>query len=112
MNNIMFTLIKYFEGEIERVPWALNLASDMENLEVIRDFTGWAWAKDSIEIENHQCNIIYTLLIYLLGEKFVNSVTDVNQIKDVVPKEFYAILEKACMEFYTSTNPGLIDNYL
>jgi len=90
----------------------ITLGRCISDAELVRDFTGWAWARDSLEIESQQCNIIYTLLIFLLGEKFVNSVTDVNQIKDVVSKEFYDLLEKACNEFYTATNPGMIDNYL
>ena len=41
--------------------------------EVIRDFNGFSWSQIISEIESLECNAIYTELIYLLGEKYVNS---------------------------------------
>lgn len=90
----------------------INIGRSISDSEVIRDFTGWAWTRDPKEIENNQCNIIYTFLTFLLGERFINSITDVGQIKDNVSKEFYDLLVKCSMEFYTATNKSLIDNYL
>ena len=46
--------------------------------EVIRDFNGFSWSQIVSEIESIECNTIYTDLIYLLGEKYVNNLNSNN----------------------------------
>ena len=90
----------------------LDIGRCISDTESIRDFNGWAWSIAENEIQSNVCNIIYTFLTFLLGQRFVNSITNVNQIEKNVSKAFYTQLKKACIEFYNSTNKNVTENYL
>ncbi len=59
--NILEPSISYF----------LNNANLMNELEVIRDFNGWSWDISSKDIENKTINVVFQVIIYLLGYNFV-----------------------------------------
>ena len=81
---------------------AINIGKCVAISEIIRDFTGWAWASDDKELESIECNIIFTYLLFLIGPSLFENV-DLNAIKTSVPQEFFNELKNACMQFYEST---------
>ena len=72
--------------------------------EVIRDFNGWSWSILPKEIESTECNIIYELLVYLYGYKFINNIdsTSLKKLKSNMPAELWSELEKVATQFYLS----------
>lgn len=70
--------------------------------EVIRDFNGWSWSIIEDEIENNQCNIIYNFLLFILGRKFIDNISDINDIRRNVSPDFWNEIEKAAIQFYLS----------
>lgn len=55
------------------ISYFLNSASLMSQTEVIRDFNGWSWDISTKDIENNAINIMFQVLVYLLGYEFINS---------------------------------------
>lgn len=51
----------------------LNIGSNINMVEPIRDFDGWSWTTISREIESLEYNLIYQNLQILLGTKFLNN---------------------------------------
>ena len=45
----------------------------MSQTEAIRDFNGWSWDISTKDIENNVINIMFQVLVYLLGYEFINS---------------------------------------
>lgn len=72
--------------------------------EVIRDFNGFSWSILTNEIESIICNIIYTDLIYLLGEKFVSSInsSNIKNLKNNINDKLYKQIQKQALNFYLS----------
>lgn len=72
--------------------------------EVIRDFNGWSWSILPKEIESTECNIIYELLVYLYGYKFINSIDSGNlrKLRSNMTEELWNELEKVATQFYLS----------
>lgn len=72
--------------------------------EVIRDFNGWSWSILPKEIESTECNIIYILLTYLYGYKFINNIDshNLNSLRKNMPNELWDQLEKVATQFYLS----------
>ena len=70
--------------------------------EVIRDFNGFSWTSITQEIENFECNCIYTDLIYLLGEKVVNNINANNiiKLKRALGSELYEEMQKVALRVY------------
>lgn len=70
--------------------------------EVIRDFNGFSWSQIISEIESIECNVIYTDLIYLLGEKYINSLnsSNIEKIQNVVDSELLDKIQKLATRFY------------
>ena len=70
--------------------------------EVIRDFNGFSWSQVINEIENLDCNIVYTDLIYLLGEEYVSKInsSNISNLKKILDKELYEEMQKVALRFY------------
>ena len=50
----------------------LNLGSNMDKSEIIRDFDAWSWNVDIDDMEDLTVNLIYNNLQMLVGNKFLN----------------------------------------
>ena len=70
--------------------------------EVIRDFNGFSWSQIISEIESLECNAIYTDLIYLLGEKYVNNLNsnNIEKLHNLINCEFLDKIQKLAIRFY------------
>ena len=54
----------------------INIGSNIDKVEVIRDFNGYSWASLASEIESIEYNIIYQNLRILIGSTEINKLTD------------------------------------
>ena len=72
--------------------------------ESIRDFNGFSWTTGVSEIESLDCNIVYTDLIYLLGEKNISCInsSNIGNLKSKIDKELYENIQKIALRFYLS----------
>ena len=83
---------------------AISIGKCISISEVIRDFNGWSWSILPKEIESTECNIIYELLVYLYGYRFINNIDSgsLKTLKNNMPKELWNELEKVATQFYLS----------
>lgn len=82
--------------------YLLSKGNSMAKSEVIRDFNGWSWDTQVKEIENSDCNIIYTNLIYLVGQDFLT-----DWIKnDRISIDYLKLFRERLKEYYQ--NDGII----
>jgi len=58
------------------LPEMINEGHDINNIEIIRDFTSWSWNTVFSDISNIDCNLIYQNLQILLGYKFLEAWLD------------------------------------
>lgn len=89
----------------------IQIGKCISETEVLRDFSGWAWQVNRREIESSECNIVYIMLSYLLGYKFMENFT-LDAIKKYTSTNFYIELEKFCLEFYKSYNKAAHERIL
>lgn len=81
---------------------AIQIGKCIAYSEVIRDFNGFSWSIVSNEIESIECNLIYTDLIYLLGEEVVSNInsSNIEKIKNSIDEELYKEMQKIALKFY------------
>ena len=81
---------------------AVQIGKCISSSEVIRDFNGFSWSQIVNEIESLECNALYTDLIFLLGEKYVNNLksSNIEKINNVVPSEVLEQMQKIATKFY------------
>ena len=70
--------------------------------EVIRDFNGFSWSQVVNEIESIECNVIYTDLLYLLGEKYINNLNsnNIEKLHNLINSDLLEIMQKLATKFY------------
>ncbi len=83
---------------------AISIGKCISISEIIRDFNGWTWSILPKEIESTECNIIYNLLVYLYGYKFINNLdsNNLSALHKNMPDELWDQLEKVATQFYLS----------
>ncbi len=69
-DNDVKTLSKYRYAK-ESITEMMKIGSNVNQVEIIRDFNGWSWDSVVKEIENLRYNIIYQSLLLLNGKKLV-----------------------------------------
>ena len=81
---------------------AIQIGKCIAYSEVIRDFNGFSWSIVSNEIESIECNLVYTDLIYLLGEEVVSNInsSNIEKIKNSIDEELYKEMQKIALKFY------------
>lgn len=71
----------------------LNIASVIDEGEIIRDFNGWSWSSIDNDIKNIEYNIIYQNLAILVGKQFLQDwINGSNYIIDYI-EELYIKME-------------------
>lgn len=78
---LLESILKMGEGEITlteeeniikpSIDYFFNVATIMNQAEVIRDFNGWSWDISVKDIKNIRINLAFQILIYLLGNYFI-----------------------------------------
>ena len=95
LNNFQIRLEEKYNLIRNSMPYLLNMAYDMENVEVLRDFNAWSWNTLVKEIKNININLVYQILKIALNldifDKIEQSVgyTDTIQEIEQVLKEKY-----------------------
>lgn len=86
--------------------WSIQIGRCISVSEVIRDFNGFSWSQIINEIESIDCNVIYTDLIYLLGEKYVNNLksSNIEKINNLLNEDLLDKLQQLSLKFYLSSN--------
>lgn len=81
---------------------AIQIGKCIAYSEVIRDFNGFSWSIVSNEIESIECNLIYTDLIYLLGEEKIDNInsSNIEKLKNSISEELYKEMQKIVLKFY------------
>ena len=81
---------------------AMQIGRCISASEVIRDFNGFSWSQIISEIESLECNAIYSDLIYLLGEKYVNSLNsnNIEKLHNVINSQLLDKMQKLATRFY------------
>lgn len=95
--SLLESILKMGENEIILTEEETTLSSSINNFfnnatiinqaEVIRDFNGWSWDISVKDIKNISINLVYQILIYLLGNEFVQ-----NWINNISPLADYLML--------------------
>ena len=81
---------------------AIQIGRCISSSEVIRDFNGFSWSQIIAEIESLECNAVYTDLIYLLGEKYVNNLksSNIEKLHNAVNADVLDKMQKLATKFY------------
>lgn len=81
---------------------AIQIGRCISSSEVIRDFNGFSWSQIITEIESLECNAVYTDLIYLLGEKYVNNLksSNIEKLHNAVNADVLDKIQKLATKFY------------
>lgn len=85
---------------------AIQIGKCIAYSEAIRDFNGYAWSTVKREIESIECNVIYTNLIYLLGDEKVSSFnsSNIHKLKKYISEELYNEIKGNAIKFYLFYN--------
>ena len=75
-------------------PEMLNEGHDINNTEIIRDFTSWSWNTVPQEISNIDCNLVYQNLLILLGYEFFEAWIKRGSKEDILKKLEEELAEK------------------
>ena len=95
LNNFQIRLDEQHNLIRNSMPYLLNLAYDMENVEVLRDFNAWSWNTLVDEIKDININLIYQNLKIALNKDIFTSLEQQNGYSDVIE-----IIEKTLNEKY------------
>ena len=102
LNNFQIHLNEEYNLIRNSIPYLLNLAYDMENIEVLRDFNAWSWNILVKEIRDININLIYQNLKIALNKNIFSIMQEEVSI-DVVEYIYKELLklypEKTVNEF-------------
>ena len=80
----------------------IGIGKAISRAEMLRDFNGWSWSIDRNEIESTECNIIYILLTYILGDILIDNLRSAEDLKINLPEPLWNELVNVSMQFYKS----------
>lgn len=84
LNDFGIHLIEQYNLIRNSMPYVLNLAHDMENIEVLRDFNAWSWNTLVNEIRDININLIYQNLRIALNKNIFEQIEFRNFNNDVI----------------------------
>ena len=84
LNDFEIHLIEQYNLIRNSMPYVLNLAHDMENIEVLRDFNAWSWNTLVNEIKDININLIYQDLRIALNKNIFEQIEFKNFNNDVI----------------------------
>lgn len=93
LNNFQIHLTEKDNLIRNSMPYLLNMAYDMENVEVLRDFNAWSWNALVNEIKDININLVYQNLKIAVNQDIFALVQNTNGYIDVV-ELIYAQLKK------------------
>ena len=84
LNNFEIRLGEEYNLIRNSMPYLLNTAYEMENLEVLRDFNAWSWNTQVSEIKDVSINLIYQILKIILNVDIFSLMQKENGYVDVI----------------------------
>ena len=94
LNNFEIHLNEEYNLIRNSMPYLLNTAYDMENLEVLRDFNAWSWNTQFTELKDININLIYQCLKIALDVDIFSIMQNENGYIDVIQTMKQILLEK------------------
>lgn len=92
LNNFQIHLKEEYNLIRNTMPYLLNMAYDMENLEVLRDFNAWSWNILVDEIKDININLVYQNLKIALNKNIFSEIEDLNS-DDIIENIKQKLLE-------------------
>ena len=99
LNNFQIFLPEEHNLVRNSMPYILNTAYDMENIEVLRDFNAWSWNTLVTEIKNIDINLVYQNLKILLNENIFDNIQKDNTCNDIIQ-----VIEEELFQNYGKEN--------
>ena len=84
LNNFQIHLKEEYNLTRNSMPYLLNMANDMENIEVLRDFNAWSWNTLVQEIKDININLVYQNLKIALNQNIFEIIQNSNEYIDVM----------------------------
>lgn len=99
LNNFEIHLKEEYNLIRNSMPYLLNTAYDMENIEVLRDFNAWSWNTVIQEIKDVNVNLIYQNLRIALDEDIFNRIQkNDTDIIEYIQKKLLELYNKEIVE--------------
>lgn len=93
LNDFQIHLTEKYNLIRNSMPYLLNLAYDMEKVEVLRDFNAWSWHILVSEIKNININLVYQNLKIALNKNIFTVLENYNGYIDVVELIYQELLQ-------------------
>lgn len=93
LNNFEIHLNEKYNLIRNSMPYLLNMAYDMENIEVLRDFNAWSWNTLVNEIKDIPSNLVYQNLKIAVNKNIFNMLETENKENDVVELIYQELLK-------------------
>ena len=84
LNNFQIHLKEEYNLTRNSMPYLLNMANDMENIEVLRDFNAWSWNTLVQEIKDININLVYQNLKIAINQNIFETIQNSNEYIDVM----------------------------
>lgn len=84
LNDFQIRLKEEYNLTRNSMPHLLNMANDMENVEVLRDFNAWSWNILVKEIKDININLVYQILKIAINTNIFEALQKNNEFTDVI----------------------------
>lgn len=84
LNNFQIHLKEEYNLTRNSMPYLLNMAYDMENIEVLRDFNAWSWNTLVQEIKDININLVYQNLKIAINQNIFEKMQKSDKYIDVM----------------------------
>lgn len=101
LNNFQIRLREEYNLIRNSIPYLLNLAYDIENVEVLRDFNAWSWNTLISKVENIDINLTYQNLKMALNFNIFERLQKDNKnldVMEIIKEELYTKLPKEVVD--------------
>jgi hypothetical protein len=101
LNNFQIRLREEYNLIRNSMPYLLNLAYDIENVEVLRDFNAWSWNTLINKAENIDVNLTYQNLKMALNFDIFEKLQKDNKnldVMEIIKEELYSKLPKEIVD--------------
>lgn len=101
LNNFQIRLREEYNLIRNSMPYLLNLAYDIENVEVLRDFNAWSWNTLINKAENIDVNLTYQNLKMALNFDIFEKLQKDNKnldVMEIIKEELYSKLPKEVVD--------------
>lgn len=101
LNNFQIRLREEYNLIRNSMPYLLNLAYDIENVEVLRDFNAWSWNTLISKVENIDINLTYQNLKMALNFNIFERLQKDNKnldVMEIIKEELYTKLPKEVVD--------------